>query len=211
MDKKQLKKEIEKYLKKWSRNDIFGYKKTDECLDKLFTKIYPLNKDINEILAKIFALNSAYYTQIPSPCFIKLAQRIKNIADFENRLKVGDTELVSEISKIIEYKNGLGKIKRHTPYSFATKYMSFHEPKKYPIFDSNVEEALIYFRMRSNVAEKLTFRNSDLRKYEKFKQIVTDFQRVFKLEGYCFRDIDKYLYLRGKEIKKEKIKKKKNK
>jgi len=197
---------IAEYLEKWSEDDIFGYKKTDECLDKLFTKTYPLNKDINEILVKIFALNSAYYAQIPSPCFIKLANRIKGIKNFNERVESGDAKIISEIAKTIEYKNGLGKIKRHTPYSFATKYASFHNPEEYPIFDSNVEIALKYFKTHpaKNLTKNFIFKNADLRVYEKFKGIIEDFQMAFGLQKSSFRDIDKYLYLVGKDIKKKK-------
>ena len=189
--------EVERYFEQWEKDSAFGYKKTDESLNGLFTQAYSLNADVYGVLAKIFALNSAYGTQIPSPCFILLAERIVRIGGLDNGLKDGDLNVVNEISKVIEYKNGRGENRRHTPYSFTTKYASFHNPEKYPIYDSNVQRALIYFRDNCSLP---TFTNAELRVYTSFVKVIESMRVSFKLGRISLRKLDKYLYRVGKEV-----------
>ena len=196
--------DVEKKLKDWRKDRIFEFEETDRCLDNLFTKTYPLNKNSQEVLVKIYALNSAYFTQIPSPCFPKLARQIIDIENIDEKLRWGAADVVSDMAKTIEYQNGRGAERRHTPYSFATKYCSFHNPDKYPIFDSNVERALLcYKREYPKFAESVDGiwnTNQDLRHYEAFKKVVDSFKECFSLDR-TYREIDKYLYQVGRELK----------
>ena len=196
--------DVEKKLKDWRKDRIFEFEETDRCLDNLFTRTYPLNKNHQEVLVKIYALNSAYFTQIPSPCFPKLARQIIDIENIDEKLRWGAADVVSDMAKTIEYQNGRGAERRHTPYSFATKYCSFHNPDKYPIFDSNVERALLcYKREYPKFAESVDGiwnTNQDLRHYEAFKKVVDSFKECFSLDR-TYREIDKYLYQVGRELK----------
>ena len=196
--------DVEKKLKDWREDRIFEFAETDKCLDSLFTKTYPFNKNRQEVLVKIYALNSAYYVQIPSPCFPKLARQIIDIENIDEKLRWGAADVVSDMAKTIEYQNGRGAERRHTPYSFATKYCSFHDPDKYPIFDSNVERALLcYKREYPKFAESVDGiwnTNQDLRHYEAFKKVIDSFKECFSLDR-TYREIDKYLYQVGRELK----------
>lgn len=177
---KPSKEEILKYLNKW---DKFGnYKAQEEALDKLFFYTYTKNKIIEDILVKVATLNDFYSTNIYST--FSVAKNILNL-NIDERLDIGDISLVNYIAKV---KMEDGKIKNF--YSFATKYCSHHKPLDYPIYDSYVEKILKYFRDQDKFYK---FKNSDLKDYEKFKEILIEFKKYYKLDEFTLKDIDKYI------------------
>ena len=66
--------EIEIYLEKWK--DGKDYQEPDEALRKLFEQTYPRNGDINEVLIKVYVLNSAYSAGVPARHVPRLARHI---------------------------------------------------------------------------------------------------------------------------------------
>jgi hypothetical protein len=87
-----------------------------------------------------------------------------------------------------------GKMKNF--YSFASKYCSHYNPLDFPIYDSYVDKVLRYFR---DVDSFYYFKNDDLKRYIEFKKILLQFKTYYGLEQYNIKDIDKYLWLMGKE------------
>ena len=198
--------DVEEKLEDWRKDRIFEFEETDRCLDNLFTKTYPLNKNSQEVLVKIYVLNSAYFAYIPSPCFPRLTRQIIGIENIDEKLRQGAMDVVSDMAKTIEYQNGRGVRHRHTPYSFATKYCSFHNPDKYPIFDSNVERALRCYKREypefAKSVDGIWNTNQDLRNYKAFNKIIDSFIKCFALD-YTYRKIDKYLYQIGRKLNEE--------
>ena len=177
--------EVEKYLKKW--DSLENYVLQENALNKLFFKVYPKNKDINDILIKASVLNDFYSTNI-----FKIFSVSQNILELniDKRLKSGDPTLVNELSKVTI--NG----KEKNFYSFASKYCSHHYPKLFPIYDSYVEKVLIYF-MKTDEFEK--FKKEDLKNYVRFKEILISFKKYYNIDNYNLKDIDKYLWQLGKD------------
>ena len=182
---KPTKTEVEFYLKKWSA--LENYVLQENSLNKLFSQTYPQNNDINDILIKCSSLNHFYSTNIFS--VFPVAKHILNL-DIDKRLKNGDATIVNEIAKI----NINGKDKNF--YSFATKYCSHHIPEKYPIYDSFVEKVLIYFKKQDNF---MSFKKDDLKNYEKFKNVLFEFKKFYKIEDFNLKEIDRYLWQLGKD------------
>lgn len=180
------KNEVEKYLKRW--DSLENYVLQESALDKLFFKTYPENKDINDILIKASALNDFYSTNIFS--IFPVAKHILNL-DIDNRLKNGDEVLVNDISNIII--NG----KQKNFYSFATKYCSHHLPTVFPIYDSYVEKVLLYFQNKDNFAN---FKKADLKDYKIFKDTLIAFKKIYNIDEYNLKDIDRYIWQLGKEF-----------
>jgi len=60
-----------------------------------------------------------------------------------------------------------------------------------------VEQVLLYF---NKVDKFSSFKRQDLKDYRKFKGILLDFQRYYKLERFNLKEIDRYLWLLGKEF-----------
>lgn len=56
---------VEKYLKLW--DSLENYTLQESSLRKLFTKTYPLNNDLDDVLIKVCSLNDFYSTNILSP------------------------------------------------------------------------------------------------------------------------------------------------
>ncbi|WP_049357578.1 hypothetical protein [Haemophilus parainfluenzae] len=179
--------EVNKYLNEWE--NLEGYTSQERALNKLFLELLPGNSEITDILLKASCLNDFYSTNIFA--IHSVVEHILSVKDLDKRLKSGDINLVSELGNV-----KIGDNKRYF-YSFATKYCSHHNPIAFPIYDSYVERVLLYF---NKVDKFSSFRKEDLKNYRKFKGILLDFQRYYKLERFNLKKIDRYLWLLGKEF-----------
>lgn len=201
MNKENLftQKDIKKYLDKW--NNTEEYTMQEQALQTLFHNKCKNHLSADDLLIKCSTLNDFYSTNIFKVYYVVLHYLgIKNLAE---RLDAGDIALVEDLRKVdVPKRNENDEIVEWRTidyYSFATKFCSHHNPKAFPIYDSNVEYALKVFRDRDN---RLKFANSDLRDYKKFVGIVDDFRTAYGLNDYCFKDIDRYLWQLGKELRK---------
>jgi hypothetical protein len=179
---------VDEYVQRF--NDIERYRVAEKILDQLFSDDFS-NNEIHIVFRKVSLLNSMASTNIYAT--FALSQHILSIKDFDERLhKNKDVVLVRELSHITI--NG----KHKNFYSFASKYCSYHDHESYPMFDGFVERILILYRDNYAFGQ---FRNIDLRDYKAFKEILNTFRSYFELEK-SFREIDNFLWLYGKEIKK---------
>lgn len=183
---KPTKSEVEKYLEKW--DSLENYTSQESSLKKLFTQTYPFNKDLDDVLIKVCALNDFYSTNIFSPFVV--AKHIVGL-NIDDNLSVDDLEIVNKIARV---KMKGGKTKNF--YSFATKYCSHHKPTIYPIYDSYVEKVLLHFRRRNSL---LKFENKDLRVFPLYRNILIKFSNLYGLDTFDLKQIDKYLWQTGKE------------
>lgn len=179
--------QIEHYIQKWENLGNYVYQ--EKALDKLFFELCPENKDINDILIKTATLNDFYSTNIFS--VYSVAKHIGTIKNIDARIKEGDESLVEEIQEVII------KDKSKKFYSFATKYCSHHNPLAFPIYDKYVANILCIFRDRDNFFK---FTGKSMRNYVVFKNTITAFMDFYDLNQYSVKDIDKYLWLLGKDI-----------
>jgi hypothetical protein len=177
--------EIEKYLKLW--DGLEDYVLQENALEKLFTKTYPENKHIEDVLVKVCALNDFYSTQIMKPT--NVAKHIIEL-DIDEHIKNNNTEIVNKIAMI-----NMGK-REINFYSFATKYCSHHKPTVYPIYDYYVEIMLCHFKNNDNF---FLFRKDDLKNYSNFICVLNNFRRFYQLDKYNLKQIDKYLWQAGKK------------
>ena len=185
------------YLQKWET--LENYVSQENSLKKLFTKTYPLNTEMDEVLIKVCSLNDFYSTNIFSP--FSVAKRIITL-DIDERLAKSDVLLVNDIAKV----NVNGK-REFNFYSFATKYCSHHKPKEYPIYDSYVEKLLRALRKQDGFCK---FKNEDLKDYKTYKEILIQFKIYYYLDKFDLKEIDKYLWQYGKEVFVKKKNQKKN-
>ena len=177
--------QVDAYLAKW--DTLENYRLQEDALDKLFLQLTPNNTDISDILLKASTLNDFYSTNIFS--IFPVAKHILSL-NIDARLKAGDVTLVRDLQTITV--NG----KERSYYSFATKYCSHHNPLDYPIYDSYVAAVLRHFRNQDGFA---VFRDDDLKDYIRFKGAVVDFRQFYGLQNYTLKQIDKYLWLLGKD------------
>ncbi len=184
--KKPSEEEVEKYLKHW--DSLENYSLQESSLKKLFTKTYPSNLDLDDVLIKVCALNTFYSTNIFSP--FPVAKRIVGLK-IDQKLSAGDLSIVSNIASVT-FDNG----KTKNFYSFATKYCSHHNPTAYPIYDLYVTKMLMHFMHKDHFDR---FTSEDLRTYQRFKAILLNFKKAYDLESFDLKQIDKYLWQAGKE------------
>lgn len=175
--------EVEKYLKQW--NTLENYVNQENSLNKLFLDVLPENKLIEDILIKCSTLNDFYSTNIFS--IFPVAKHIHQL-DIDKRLKEGDLTLVNDIANVKELDRRF--------YSFASKYCSHHNPEQFPIYDSYVNKILMHFKRVDKFAK---FTNNNLKDYVIFKKVLSDFKTYYSLEQYSLKELDKYLWLLGKE------------
>ena len=179
---------IDKYVQKFT--GVERYRVAEEILDQLFSDDSS-NDEIHIVFKKVCLLNSMASTNVYAR--FAMSKHILSIRDFDERLyREKDASLVRDISHITI--NG----KHRNFYSFASKYCSYHDHESYPMFDRFVERILILYRDNYAFGQ---FRNIDLRDYKVFKEILNTFRSYFELEK-SFREIDNFLWLYGKEIKK---------
>lgn len=178
--------EVEHYLKLW--DSLENYILQENSLRKLFSKTYPLNNNLDDVLIKVCSLNDFYSTNIFSPFTVA-----KHIV----ALKIDDSLLKDDlaiVNKIADVKMNGGK--NINFYSFATKYCSHHKPTVYPIYDSFVEKMLMYCKRKDNF---YNFSKNDLRSYAIYKDILMNFRKYYGLNSFDLKQIDKYLWQAGKK------------
>lgn len=185
---KPTKKDVDKYLYRWDALENYYYQ--EMALDRLFFELCNKNTDLCDILLKCSTLNDFYSTNIFD--IYSVAVHILLIKDIDNRLAKGDLSLVEEIAHV---KVGKEQKERNL-YSFATKYCSHHQPSKYAIYDNYVEKVLIFFKDRDKFSK---FENKELKDYPKFISIIKQFKKHYNLSKFSLKEIDKYLWLFGKE------------
>ena len=164
-----------------------AYAVADSALSLVFAR-FPDNLFPEQVLLKVVALNSLYSTHVLA--VRNLAAHIVALR-IDSLLLAGATELVDKIGNVpID-----GRIRSH--YSFATKYCRWHRPEAYPVFDSCVERTLQAYRTRGFVA---SFATSALRRYESFRAVLGELRAGYGLEGFSVLDLDKFLWLEGKDL-----------
>jgi len=176
---------INEYLKIW--NSLDSYVLQESSLEKLFSKTYPFNVEMDNVLIKVCSLNNFYSTNIYSPFIV--AKHIVSLK-IDDRLKNNDLELVNDIAK-----TKINEKKEINFYSFATKYCSHHKPEIYPIYDRFVDQLLWHFKKEDNFYK---FKRIDLKNYSKYRNILIEFQNFYELGNYNLKEIDKYLWQAGK-------------
>lgn len=180
---------IATYIEKF--NSDGRYYPADEAIIKLF-KAFPENKAIEDVLIKISVLNDLYSTQIYATS--RLAEHILTL-DIDKQLFEGDPDAVHRIASghgVVSNKTG----KELNFYSFATKYCNWHNRDAYAIYDSFVEKVLMTYKKQDHFSE---FRKSDLKDFSSFKKIIEDFIRFYNLTDFDLKEIDKFLWIYGKE------------
>ena len=143
-------------------------------------------------MLKVTTINRLYSTGFYD--IGKMSYYIFNLK-IDNELSKGELSLVNKIA----YGHGISR--KNSPneircYSFATKYCNWHRQDAYPIYDSFVENILCEYNSRNNFSD---FAKGDLRNYDKFTKVISDFIQRYSLTESNFKKIDKFLWKYGKE------------
>lgn len=176
---------VNSYLSKWKT--LENYTLQEKSLNLLFHSYCPGNNQLEQILLKVSALNDFYSTNIFDTYTV--AKHILK-CNIDKDLSAGNEALVNKIAPVTI--NG----KTRNFYSFASKYCSHHKPESYPIYDSYVDKMLMHFKKKDKYD---TFVKPNLKEYQRFIEIIKNFQKHYSLGSFTLREIDIYLWLAGKE------------
>lgn len=149
---------------------------------------HPLNTQVDAVLAKVAILNSLYSTSIYG--LHAVAEHIVAL-DIDAHLVAGDVGVVDRIAQVT-----IGGRPRNV-LSFATKYCSWHQPDRYQICDSLVENLLWQYRKQFEFAR---FKRQEMRTYARFVQIVDAMVEHFGLHAFSRKDLDKFMWLEGRTL-----------
>jgi hypothetical protein len=167
-----------------------NFDRDNEMIERALTELikqFPKNTDMPQILIKVAAINQLYSTNIYAVW--QVAAHIAKL-NIDADLEVGEVQLVRKIAQVT-----IGNKQRNN-LSFASKYCSWHQPKSYPIYDSRAEACLWAYREQFGLA----FARKDLWEYESYFEAVKEFRDRFELGHLTFKQIDKFLYLKGVEL-----------
>ncbi|MGL5205367.1 MAG: hypothetical protein ACRC7B_00405 [Metamycoplasmataceae bacterium] len=185
---KPSKKEVDYYLNKVASKD---YSENQESIKKIFVDLLPNNKNLDDIMIKVACINQFDSTNIK---YINIvSNHVLKIKNIDERLSKGDLSLIDDIASV-KIKND----KKIRYYSFATKFCHHHFNEKYSIYDSHVSKVLRHFNNNVYQFMDSKFSDNDLKDYIFFMNVINKFISHFKLDKYEKKEIDRYLWLLGK-------------
>ena len=183
-----------------SYNKMESYRIQEWLLMKLIGE-YPTHENKSAVEIKVKLLNLFYSTGIQAVNL--MAKNILSIKNIDDRLDKGDCNLVPQIAKL---KVGTGDIRFN--YSFATKYCAYHQPKKFPIYDSIValtfaslfEKGLLpkYKYNRGKTNTRNTYSKTEfmekLKEYDFYIKVYNHFMEEYNLTSLSYREVDSYIW-----------------
>ena len=176
---------IELYNEKWKKLD--KYPEQEEILTDLFSN--KNNSDFKLVLTKTIFLNEFYSTYLDD--VVRMANRIIDLK-IDKKLNDNDISLVDDIAHTpSEMKNA---------YSFASKYCSWHKPNTYPILDSYAKGILYKMNKEFGFMPQFT-RQKISSSYPFYCNVYENFIQYFNLQNFTLKQIDRFLWLFGKENK----------
>lgn len=178
--------DVEIVLEYWRRfNEDPQTGPSNQALVWLFGR-YPANTDQSQVLVKTVALDGLYHTNL-----YRVTEMADHITDLgiDPALTAGDPAVIDRIARLPATR------KRH--YSFATKYASFHQPERFPIYDTLVERLLWSYQQHTTFCG---FPREDLQDYPRYVSIFRDFMVRFGLGGLTFKQVDKFLWLHAGDL-----------
>jgi len=163
---------------------IESWQQADRIIASYFGQ-HPSSSEESTVVIKVVLVNSLYNTNIWKP--LLMAKHILNLQNLDEQLQAGNMYAVDRIAK-------LATISRNF-ISFASKYAHFSNMVAYPMYDKYVRISMGRFLKRSNYTVDA---------YESFFSKIESIRRQARLENVSWGDLDKYLWLYGQKVAREK-------
>lgn len=186
--KKSLKNDAKEVLAAYKAH-LESYVIQNDSLACLLKK-YPCHTNKSAVATKVKLLNLFYSTGIMATN--AMAEHIFNIKDIDARLACGDKRLVGEIAHL-QLDNAV-----RNNYSFATKYCAYHQPDKYPIYDSMVAKTFTTLFCNDFLPEYKSYTKTSfaekLKDYDFYVEFYDYFMDEFDLKEFSYREVDAYIW-----------------
>ena len=173
-----------------------SYLRIEEELKNLFSEQDVLSKEV--ITARVKTLNAHYHTRLYRDTTDKVVNYlVREGMELERKLRDvrhPDYTIAGDIAFC----------EIHHCFVFATKYCSFINSEVYPICDSLICRVLNFFQKRDEFYKDRYLKLGEVREaadYRKFVGILDSFRNKYGLESCSYREIDKYLWLVGANVK----------
>lgn len=194
-----IKKQFDSAIRKYQKSPVYEkFRRQEEVLCLLFRSTeWNTNTELKKIYTKVSVLNDFYSTNIYDT--FSASQAIFSIKDFDQKLHDGDLNVVTELSE------KWFQAKKRRILSFASKYCANHQPDFFPIYDSIVSEELWEQHKKDNfikdktITRKSVFFKKVSEDYVFFAETMKTFQQYYDLSNKSIRDIDIFLWCKGKE------------
>ena len=187
---RQDKAAVLKMLEQQEKSDEF-VRDRDET-QRLFCRAHPGNETQEDVLPKVKFVASRL--KIPFFDCEKTAAHIVS-CHIDEDLKLGDEIVVKNVAEVAAY----GKVRNE--YLFAAAYCHCHAPEKFPLFSTDTERAMRFFRDETGF---YWFFNDELKNYAKYIRLLRIFREKAGLDGLTLDQISRYLQIVGKELKTKK-------
>ncbi len=120
---------------------------------------------------------------------VTVATHITNVKNIDVRIQSGDATVVHDIANVFHKS----KNKNVNHFSFATKYCSFHQPQKFPIYDSFVFKCFYQLSKRGYFPE--TFMKKVITtNYAVFRNFYDEFMTKQPALPQDYKEVDRYLW-----------------
>lgn len=197
MTKISLKKDAKAALQTYEKMESY---RIQEYLLQHLVKEYKDHSNKAAVDTKVKLLNLFYSTGIQATNV--MTTNIMNIKNIDSRLNAGDPSLINEIANL-QLTN-----KSRFNYSFATKYCAYHQPEKFPIYDSIVAMTFVSFLKKGLLPQyKYSNRKSSspntytqsefsekLKEYNFYIELYNYFMELYDLKDFTYREIDAYIW-----------------
>lgn len=164
----------------------------ERALRGLFSFL-PRNDDPAHVLLKVCTVNSIYSTHVFA--VRKLADHICEISRELDQLIANGDPHAFDLLERFELKSEHREHVFHL-YSFASKYLSWHRPEKYPIYD---RYAWAYVRTLSKQSN-MPWRDEDLWPYSEFCEGIERIAQKFGVSQFSYKQLDAFFYFEGEKL-----------
>ncbi len=165
------------------------YEVDERALSEL-VRLFPRHDDAACVLLKVMAVNALYSTTVYAfKSLAKVMHENKELLD--QWIDAGDLRAFD----VIEFLDIPGQ-KVRSRFSFASKYLAWHKPDVYPIYDSRVDRYITALTKDMN----LPFPSSARWKYPDFVKIVNDIRTLYGLNQFTYKQLDAFFFLEGEKL-----------
>jgi len=180
------------------KHDIVLWRQIDRFLEDMCKK-FPAHKNVKEVIVKVTAIDRLYRAMLyrGRQDYHKIATGLRDsdidkvLRQINGLLSIKNLPQVLEATKIVA---GLGNPKKPRYWVFASKYLHFHKPKLFPLFDKNAKDKCNALCRRLGLTNE--YLNS-MNEYEAFCRQLLSLQKVLVHKTRCkasLSDLDKFLY-----------------
>lgn len=164
----------------------------ERALRGLFSFL-PRNDDPAHVLLKVCAVNSIYSTHV-----LAIRDLVSHVSEISGELDpliaIGDLHAFDLLERF-ELKREEREHIFHL-YSFASKYLSWHRPETYPIYDRYAWAYIQRLSKQSN----MPWRDEDLWPYSKFRAGIDKISQTFGVSQFSYKQLDAFFFLEGEKL-----------